>query len=181
MTSTANSTAISTDTGSLQNLNDIVIPTEISWWPLATGWYFLLALLLALSVWLVFRGYTHWIKNRYRREALLQLQQLEKGSANAANRDASLRQIPSLLKRTAISVYPREQVASLTGEQWFDFLNASLQNPTFNSENSATLEKIAYSVGSLNTVDAHSAQALINASRYWLQNHRPEQLPGNQG
>lgn len=171
----------SPDPASLQNLNDIFRPAEIGWWPLATGWYVLLALLCVLAVWLVFHIYTRWIKNQYRREALSQLKQLESGFQNPANRDVSLRQIPSLLKRTAITAYPREQVASLTGKPWFAFLNATQKTPAFNSANSATLEKIAYSADSLTTVDTASALALISASRYWLRQHRAEQLSGRQG
>ena len=33
------------DPGSLQNLNDIVVPGPVAWWPLAPGWYLLLAVL----------------------------------------------------------------------------------------------------------------------------------------
>lgn len=179
----------SSDPASLQNLNDILMPAEISWWPLASAWYFLLALLFVLSIWLVMYLHANWIKNQYRREALLQLQllgnvienEIESGIEETGNRDASLRQIPSLLKRTAVSAYPREQVASLTGKQWSEFLNASLKNPAFNAGNSATLEKIAYSVGSLNTVDKESALALIAACRYWLQHHQPVTLAAGEG
>ncbi|MCF6225613.1 MAG: DUF4381 domain-containing protein [Xanthomonadales bacterium] len=171
----------SPDPASLQNLNDIIMPAEISWWPLASGWYFLLTLLLVLGIWLVFHLHANWIKNQYRREALLQLQQLENGIENTANRDTSLRQIPSLLKRTAVSAYPREQVASLTGKQWSDFLNTTLKKPAFNPAASAALEKIAYSGGSLNAINSESVLALINACRYWLQHHQSEGLAGEEG
>ena len=40
------------DPGSLQNLNDIVVPGPVAWWPPAPGWYVLAAFALAGLAWL---------------------------------------------------------------------------------------------------------------------------------
>ena len=58
------------DPGSLQNLNDIVLPDAVAWWPPAPGWYAVLAVLLALLLWLSFRALRAWRRNIYRRQAL---------------------------------------------------------------------------------------------------------------
>jgi len=60
----------SPDPASLQNLNDIALPATVGWWPLATGWYFLVGLLLITLAWLSYRSLQRWINNRYRRAAL---------------------------------------------------------------------------------------------------------------
>ena len=93
----------STDPASLQNLNDIVLPPGIDWWPLASGWYMLIGLLLIALVSFIYRSLQRWKNNRYRRAALYELQLLENGLKSPGERDASLRQIPVLLKRTALS------------------------------------------------------------------------------
>ena len=64
------------DPGSLQNLNDIVAPAPVAWWPLAPGWYALAGILLLALFWLGFRRLRSWQQNRYRREALRALAQI---------------------------------------------------------------------------------------------------------
>lgn len=161
-----------TDPASLLNLNDIVLPADISWWPLTTGWYVLLGLLCFVLSWLCFHLVRNWIDNRYRRDALQQLQSLSIELESPATRDTSLRQIQTLLKRTALSFYPRTQVASLTGDNWYKFLNSSTQQPAFPAATTATLQRIAYSSNSLSEISPTAAEDLIKACRLWIKNHR---------
>ena len=162
----------SPDPASLQNLNYIVLPTEISWWPLAIGWYFLFGLLLILLAWFGYRSLRFLLSNRYRREALHELQLLSENMQNEDHLDSSLRQIPVLLKRTALTAYPRSKVASLTGKDWHRFLNSKLKSPLFTESIVSTLDTISYSTGQLSDVDTGAATALLEASRHWLKNHQ---------
>jgi hypothetical protein len=162
----------STDSASLQNLNDIVLPADVSCWPLATGWYFLSGLLLFFLVWFGYRSIRRLISNRYRREALHELQLLSENMQDENYRDTSLRKIPVLLKRTALSAYPRSQVASLTGKDWHQFLNSKLKSPLFTGSIAGTLDTVSYSAGQLSDVDAGAAKALLKASRHWLKDHQ---------
>ena len=41
------------DPGSLQNLNDIVLPAPVPWWPLAPGWWVLIGLIPIVGFWWV--------------------------------------------------------------------------------------------------------------------------------
>ena len=167
----------SSDPVSLQNLNDIVLPATIGWWPLATGWYVLIGFVLIVIAWFSYRSLKLWIKNRYRRAALRELQLLEDRVRKPGQRDASLRQIPVLLKRAALSVYPRSQVASLTGKDWFHFLNSTVKNPSFSEHTINTLNIVSYSTGELSNVDLKTTTALINASRSWLKHHQAITVP----
>jgi hypothetical protein len=174
----------SPDPASLQNLNDIVLPATVGWWPLAPGWYILFALLLIALAWSGYRSLHRWMNNRYRRAALRELQLLEERihateERDAEVRDAKLRQIPILLKRTALSAYPRSQVASLSGKDWFHFLNSTVKNPSFTESTASTLSKISYSRGELSAVDSQSITALLIASRQWLKHHQPIARPKN--
>ena len=142
----------SPDPASLQNLNDIVLPATVGWWPLAPGWYFLIGLLLITLAWLCYRSLQRWNNNHYRRAALTELQLLEEDTQNAEKRDSSLRQLPVLLKRTALSAYPRNQVASLSGDDWYGFLNSQVKKPAFTDPTISLLDHLAYSTGHLGSV-----------------------------
>jgi hypothetical protein len=163
----------SPDPASLQNLNDIVLPASVGWWPLTMGWYVLIGLSLSLLVWFAYRFLRRWVNDRYRRAALRQLQILVEQIEDAEDRDAILRQIPILLKRCALSAYPRNQVASLTGQDWFEFLNSTTHSPFFTVNTARTLSKISYSSGELSTVDSQASTALFQATRQWLEKHEP--------
>jgi len=172
----------SPDPASLQNLNDIVLPVTVGWWPLAPGWYFLIGLLLIALTWLSYRSLQRWIKNRYRRAALTELQLLEEDTQNAEKRDSSLRQLPVLLKRTALSAYSRKQVASLSGDDWYGFLNSQVTNPAFTDPTISLLDHLAYSTGNFNSVDSQAITALFEAIKHWLRHHDPiTRPPGSKG
>lgn len=163
------------DPASLQNLNDIVLPVATGWWPLAAGWYFLLGILLVVLAWFAYSSVKRWTENGYRRAALHQLHLLSTDINDADKRDDALRQLPVLLKRTALSVYPRSQLASLTGREWHDFLNSKVSRPSFTRSTAGLLDKIAYSVGELNAVDPGSVDELMEACRHWLKHHHRSQ------
>ena len=159
------------DPASLQNLNDIVMPATVAWWPLATGWYILAVLLLIMLAWFIYSGVQKRKANLYRRSALQELQLLSQGINSPAKRDACLRTLPSLLKRAALTAYPRDKVASLSGQDWFQFLNSKVKVPSFTQEGFGTLELISYSTGSLESIDDETTSALLRSSENWLNKH----------
>jgi len=167
----------SPDPASLQNLNDIVLPAQVGWWPLATGWYFLFALLLTVIAWIAYRSLKHWSGNRYRRAALEEFHSLEQGMQDDTRRDECLGRIPVLLKRTALTVYPRKQVASLAGNNWHQFLNSKTKEPLFRGTVAETLDLVSYSAGGLNEVAPQACAALLDATYQWLKHHRAPSGP----
>jgi hypothetical protein len=168
----------STDPASLQNLNDIVLPATAGWWPLASGWYVLMALLLVFLAWFTYKSVRDWKANHYRRSALSELDTLSKDMQNPTGRSSSLRKIPILLKRTALAAYPRNEVARLTGEDWFQFLNSSVKKPSFTESTFNSLNQISYTTGDLNDINGETANALLEACRQWLKHHLA--LPGQE-
>jgi hypothetical protein len=100
-----------TDATSLDRLHDLVLPPLLPWWPRAPGWYVLLALLSLAVVWISWRYWKRWRANAYRREALRQLKQFHDVPA-----------IALLLRRTALAVAPRSEIAAKTGSAWADWL-----------------------------------------------------------
>ena len=162
----------SSDPASLLNLNDIVLPEAVNWWPLASGWYVVLGLVLITLAVVIYKGIQRWTNNGYRRAALQQLQLLAEGSQDPAKRDSCLRQLPVLLKRTALSVYPRIQLASLSRKKWHDFLNSKVSTASFDGAACALLDRASYSVGDLSSVDKQASNALLDACKHWLKHHQ---------
>jgi hypothetical protein len=161
------------DAGSLQNLNDIVLPSPVAWWPPAPGWYVLSALVLVALLVVGVLQWRRWRDNRYRREALAEL-----SSIRASASTGYLERVPELLKRAALSVWPREEVAALTGPDWHRFLDRTAGLDRFCSGAGETLDQLAYSDSgsAAKALDARQSSALLDASELWLKKHkRPAQ------
>ena len=151
-----------TDTASLQNLNDIVVPGGVSWWPWAPAWYFVAGILVAALIGLTIFGWRRWQSNRYRRLALAELEEIR------SDADGSLQRLPGLLKRTALSAWPREIVAALSGEQWHRFLDKSAGTAQFHDGSGQLLDQLAYG-GDLSESEQNQ---LLQSAEFWLQRHQ---------
>ena len=154
------------DTGSLQNLNDIVVPGAVPWWPLAPGWYVLAAIAAVSLVILVVRWLRYRRSNLYRKQALLELALIRKNGSQEA-----MQQIPGLLKRSALSAWPRAEVASLSGHEWHSFLDDSAATDRFSSGAGAALDRIAYTAGPAATPADPEEARVLDAAEFWLKNH----------
>ena len=107
---------MNTDPASLSNLRDIVLQEPVSWWPLAPGWWVVLGLCaIGLAAW-AFRVVRQWRANAYRREAIALIE-------NAR----TVADVATVMKRTSLSAYRRQDVAKLSGPRWCDWLNQTGQ------------------------------------------------------
>ena len=159
------------DPTSLDRLHDIVAAPLAPWWPPASGWYWLFGLLFLLLLVLVVRSLLHWQHNRYRREALAELARHESALVNPAWRADALSAMAELLKRAALSAFPREQVATLTGPAWFAFLDRTGRTAAFSAGRGATLENAAYDSRSAAALDEAQTRELASIVRDWLAHH----------
>jgi hypothetical protein len=111
----------------LAQLHPLREPELIGWWPLAPGWWLLLALLsLALAglAWYLLRRYR---ANAYRRQGLRQLAVIFSDYEASQDTQRCLQEVNVLLKSVALRSYARREVASATGMPWVEFLNRSCQ------------------------------------------------------
>jgi hypothetical protein len=136
------------DPASLQNLHDIVVPEPPPLWPPAPGvWVLLvvgLAILSALALWLWRRHQ----RNAYRRAGLTLLDGVR-----------SVREVNIVLKRVALAVWPRAEVAPLYGETWTAFLDESCPRTHFGSLAGEPDE-------------AEPSRDLRHLARSWINHHR---------
>jgi len=105
-------------------LRDFHLPAPVSWWPPAPGWWALLVLALIAAA-LIYWIYTYRRRNRWREGALKELAQLRDAAPEQV-----LRELSVLLRRVAISRFPRRDVAAISGEAWLAFLDRSLDSGT---------------------------------------------------
>ena len=122
------------------DLDDIIIPEGIDFWPLAPAWYILLVLCV-LSVFLFMNFYKKYKKKwTYRKQALALLKQSFQ-SRQTSGDSACNQALVKILKQTAISAYldHKEKISSLQGKAWVNFLNKQSRKPVFDQEMGAFL------------------------------------------
>ena len=144
-------------TSLLDQLAPLREPDPVGWWPLAPGWWLVIMLacvgLLLLARWLWQRRQ----HNRYRRLALKQL------GAIAGDGAATLEQVNTLLKATALRGWPRERVAALHGEAWLSLLRDSC--PALDPQCLGPLANAYRNPGD----DAPAA--LVEGAALWIRQH----------
>ena len=97
----------------LDLLEPVPEPPAPSLWPQTAGWLWLGLAIAVMLIWIVRRIILRRRANAYRRAALAAV-------ADAGDEPVALAEI---LRRTALSAYPRSEVASLSGDAWLSFLD----------------------------------------------------------
>jgi hypothetical protein len=146
----------------LDSLHDFYQPPPPSFWPQTIGWYIVFAIASLLLLWFVVHQVRGWRKNRYRREALNELAHIE------------VTELSALLKRTALSAWPREEVAVLSGPAWLKFLDGSTPKPLFENAPANRIEEITFTPMELSR---EAQSSLRNASAAWIKQHKPPRRP----
>ena len=140
------------DQYSLNNLRDIVTPDAPGIWPLAPGVWVVLAVLAAVLLIIGLQRLALYKRNAYRRAGLLLLNHVK------TDRDISV-----LLKRVALAAFPREQVASLYGRDWADFLKQ-------------TCPESQFTVADLTSSSSEANAELMKQAGLWIRQHRVPEI-----
>jgi hypothetical protein len=133
---------------SLANLRDIAMPEPPPLWPPAPGVWVLLIVIAAVVTALAVFWRRRWVDNAYRRAGLALLDEAR------THRDVNI-----VLKRVALAVFPRPEVAPLYGTDWAAFLDHSCHGVRFSS---------------LSDVedDAEATRQVQSLARTWIRRHR---------
>ena len=142
---------------SLDNLRDIVIPDAPSIWPFSTGLWLALIAVTAILIYIGLQWYSAHKRNAYRRAGL----ELLAGAS-------TVHEVSVILKRVALVVYPREQVAPVYGEQWAQFLDATCPKCHFSEfveldESSAADERLKQMAS--RWIERHRVSAALEGKR----------------
>jgi hypothetical protein len=154
------------DPGSLGLLHDIVTAPPTPWWPPAPGWCVLAGIALVLLGSVALACLARWRRDLYRREALTKLDRI----ACDPLAPSSLAAIAELLKRVALAAYPRDRVASLSGDAWLAFLDKSGGTDAFTRGAGRVLRDAAYRKDAPHEVAEFSK--LAHVVRQWITHHR---------
>ena len=147
----------------LAQLEPLREPPAIGWWPLAPGWWLVIALALAALLFAAVWVRRKWLSNRYRRLAQSQL-------IDWRNQDQgiSLEKLNRLLKVTALQAWPSDDVASLHGTNWITFLSATTKQQD-NADFSPLIEVYR-------SPSALAPEPLIESALRWISQHHVSPL-----
>ena len=147
-----------------QDINTVIEPVRVSYWPLQPGWYLLIAIVLILLLLMVWKRYKRWLKDAYKREAIKSVQTL-------SNDKDFFFQLNQIIKAVAINSYGREKVASLSGKEWTTFLQKSEEAVVFSSNVLKSLESQQYQERENQTensvIDMHKLESIK-----WIKKHK---------
>jgi len=156
-----------TQTDPLAQLRDIHLPSAIESWPPAPGWWGLAFLGILLSLILLYWIWGKWQANKYRREAIRQLNKIAETYDSDGDAILFLHDYQVLLKRVALTHYSRDLVANLTGEAWVAFLDESSNSSEFTMGGGQALID-----GNYVEDPSINASELHELGRHWIRKHK---------
>ncbi len=154
----------------LEALRPNHLPDPVIWWPPAPGWWLAACILLAGVVTAAFLLYRHYSRNRYRRAALKESEHIAACLDNNEDSHALVSDLNRLLKRVALSAWPRETVAALHGNEWLDFLDKTSRSNDFTTGPGQVFGDARFSPGehALSQSEIDQLQRLVNR---WIRKH----------
>lgn len=156
----------------LAQLRDIHIPDSSGWWPLAWGWWVLIALLLVLGAWALHAGLKRRRRQGYRRDAAAALERAYQRYQRDSDTGAYLQTLSELLRRTSLSALPKESgqaAAALSGPHWLHFLDAGLPE---GDDGFSKGPGRALLTGPYQPNPEADVQALQALAHRWIRHHR---------
>ncbi len=112
------------------SLRDIHLPETIGWWPPAIGWWIsalLMIMLITIAI-LLYKRITRKTAVKTAKKILLSIKQ----NSSLADKE-KLVALSELMRRVAVSLSPRKEIASLTGQAWLDYLDGTVKGAPFSS------------------------------------------------
>lgn len=117
----------------LQQLPDIVLPPAIGIWPLAVGWYVVIAILFIF----ILVAVCYYIQRerllRPRKIILRKLAELQQRHERERDAVALAAEVSALLRKATLLAFPRRDVAGLQGQAWLDFLDSTGKTTEFST------------------------------------------------
>ncbi len=146
----------------LNQLEDVILPPAIGWWPLASSVWISLVSIAGVLIGLIWYFRQRYKAALYRRVALSQLQEII-----TLESDAFLIGINALLKQVAITAYGRQNCAHLDNQAWLAFL----QHKAGFIEQPAALQRLNNRYAGEQTLSQLEREALVFYAKRWIERH----------
>ena len=150
----------------LAGLIEIPLPQEVSLWPQTWPLRMAIVLVAVLTVLAIWRFAHHYRANRYRREALSELDRMRWTTDAAPDRLAA--QLSLLVRRTALGAFPRETIAPLIGNAWLAFLDRSYGGDEFSRGAGRWLVSAPYQQTAPGRDELNALRGLVDR---WIRRH----------
>ena len=147
-------------------LRDIHLPDGVAFWPLAYGWWILIAVIIMTAI-IAFIVYK---RNQKARISAITLARVEFARITSEYQKSNetlmlVKEISILLRRLSISLFPRTEVASLTGEEWLVYLDRYVDGAPFTEGQGRMLVDAPYR----QNVDTEELDTLIQQCHNWIE------------
>jgi hypothetical protein len=152
----------------LAQLHDIDGLDPISWWPLATGWWLIIAAATAAAGLLI--GYIVYriaFKRSWKNDTLLKLAALEKKLSAATARETAVI-LSEYLRRIALRRFARKDCAALMGEAWLAWLSTHDPKQFDWKSKGKLLTTIPYAPENA-SIPQEQVRDLIHAVKNWVR------------
>ncbi|MEZ9871774.1 DUF4381 domain-containing protein [Vibrio sp. 10N.261.51.C6] len=144
------------------DLSPVIAPDAPTWWPLAWGWWAVVITAIALIA-LVF-----FILKRRKNNQQAKQEALSYFSNSQSQDGLSPSKAQRILRQAALSYFPREKIAGLSGDDWLKFLDAQLAKPLFVAKQSQWQQALYQDVALMNDEQKKAQQQLVNDCETWL-------------
>lgn len=152
----------------MDELRDIKGLQEISWLPLAPGWWIVIAGIIVLLSLLI--GVIIYYRRRPPKLPLWQTVAMQEWSILqevTLPKRKDVTQLAELLRRVAIQRYGRESCAGLVGQHWLIWL-AERDSQQFDWQTAGRLLLEVPYLPEENDIDPHQFKLLLIAVRHWI-------------
>ncbi|MEZ8491585.1 DUF4381 domain-containing protein [Vibrio splendidus] len=148
-------------------LSPAITPSAPSWWPLAWGWWAVIVTAIALIA-LVFFIVKRGQKNQYAKNKALACFR-DSQPSNTLSPSAA----QDIVRQAALSYFPRDKVAGLSGDDWLAFLDAQLAKPLFAAKQSQWQQALYQDTALMSDEQKKAQQQLVNDCETWLRKALP--------
>lgn len=148
-----------------EQLNKIIEPEAVSFWPPQPGWYLVLAGLIALCIFAIIKWKKHRKKTQYKRDAMHAIEHLSYRNAE------DVHALNKVLKYVAITTYGRREVADLYGNKWLAFLSKTQVKTDFSHAPYAIIGIGPFDSDQAENLSSDQWNQLKKAGLSWVKNH----------
>ncbi|GAL36674.1 hypothetical protein JCM19240_2743 [Vibrio maritimus] len=145
-------------------LKPLHLPEAPEMWPLPWGYWAVIATIVITALLLI------WLARYCKRKARAKKAAIKLIEANVGSSPSSAIEI---VRQAALSYFPREDIAKLSGEQWLAFLDSQLDNPRFRANYPQWQHVLYQKAVTSNDTRKEEDHTLVDDCIHWLHHALP--------